>query len=347
MPCKGDIHPSRVVDQMTGLEVTTVGEAMAVLTPTSQGALRGVRGFESGIGGAEANVAVALSRLGHRTGWCGHLGDDELGAGVRHFLRAEGVDESRVNLDPEAPTGLYLKEFRARDALRVHYYRKDSAASRMSSDDLDLEWLLSGEIIHLTGITAVLSDTCYELVSRIAEEANQRGVAVCFDANVRHRLLGGKDASQTLGPLLRAADIVFLSEDEAELLLGAREPEPVARAAEELRAHTVVVHGADGAFMISTRSGGESGVAVGRTESEAEISESQTQPVTVVDPVGAGDAFVGGFLAGRLRGLDDQRCLRLANACGGCAASLPGDVESMPYAQDVAAELGGDRQAER
>ena len=329
-------------------QVTTIGEILSVLTPASRGALRSVHGFESGVGGAEANVAVALARLGHRTGVSGRLGDDELGAKVREFLRAEGVDVSRVSLDPEAPTGLYLKEFRAREALRVHYYRKNSAASGMGPEDADLDWLLSGEIVHLTGITTVLSDRCHELVHGIAEEANKRGVAVCFDANVRHRLLAGRDAAQTLGPLVRMADLVFLSEDEAELLLGARAPEQVARVAGELRAHTVVVHGASRAFVVSTRFESESGIdASQETKRKAEISEASTDPVAVVDPVGAGDAFVGGFLTGRLRGLDDQRCLKLANACGGCAVSLPGDAESMPYATDVAAELGDETQTER
>ncbi|MDN5698154.1 MAG: PfkB family carbohydrate kinase [Rubrobacter sp.] len=133
-------------------EVTTLGEAMAVLTPASRGALRGVRGFESGVGGAEVNVAVALARLGHLCGWYGHLGEDELGAAVSESLCAEGVDVSRVVRDPDNPTGLYLKEFRARDTLRVHYYRKDSAASRMSAEDSDLDWLLSSRIVHLQAL---------------------------------------------------------------------------------------------------------------------------------------------------------------------------------------------------
>lgn len=317
-------------------EVTTIGEAMSVLTPASRGALRGVRGFESGVGGAEANVAVVLARLGHRAGWSGRLGDDELGAGVREFLQAESVDVSRVSHDPEAPTGLYLKEFRARGALRVHYYRKDSAASRMGPDDADLDWLLSGEIVHLTGITAVLSESCYELVRHIAQAANDRGVEVCFDANIRHRLLGDRDAYDTLGPFVDQADLLFLSEEEAGLLLGAQEPEEVQRAAAAgLRAHTVVVHGAERAF------------AVAIVEGQATIFEAGTVPVGVADPVGAGDAFVAGFLAGRLRGLQTERCLQLANACGGCAASLPGDAESMPYAEDVAAELGDEARSER
>lgn len=336
----GPMNPSRESPP----EVTTVGEAMTVLTPSARGALRSVRGFDSGVGGAEANVAVALARLGHRVGWSGRLGDDELGAGIREFFRAEGVDISCTELDPEAPTGLYLKEFRAREALRVHYYRKDSAASRMSPEGADLDWLLSGKIVHLTGITAVLSEKCHELVLRIAEAANRRGVDICFDANVRHRLLAGRDPVQTLTPFVRMADLIFLSDDEAELLLDARGPEEVALATRELRAHTVVVHGAERAFAVSTPSGRPG--PVGESE-EPEISYASTTPVTVVDPVGAGDAFVAGFLAGRIRGLDNQRCLELANACGGCAASLPGDAESMPYAEDVAAELGDEERSER
>src|SRR5918998_2939163 len=95
------------------LEVTTIGEPMVVMDPLSAGPLRHVNGFEKHLGGAEHNVAVGLSRLGHRAGFAGNLGDDEFGREILAFLRGEGVDVSRAELDAEAPTGLYFKERRA------------------------------------------------------------------------------------------------------------------------------------------------------------------------------------------------------------------------------------------
>ena len=132
-------------------EVATLGEALVVMDPVAPGPLRYVEGFRKRVGGAELNVAVGLARLGRRASWAGRLGEDEFGAEVLAFLRGEGVDVSGVSLDPGAPTGVYFKEQRALGALRVYYYRAYSAASRTRFENLELEQLLSAEVLHLTG----------------------------------------------------------------------------------------------------------------------------------------------------------------------------------------------------
>ncbi|QIN82204.1 sugar kinase [Rubrobacter tropicus] len=301
------------------LRVTTLGEALVVMDPLSKGPLRHVGTFEKHLGGAEFNVAVGLSRLGHAVGWAGGLGDDEFGEEILAFARGERVDVSRAILDPDAPTGLYFKEWRALGQLRVHYYRAGSAASRMRFDGLDVEYLLSGEILHLTGITAALSDSCHGLISDLISAANERGVTVSFDLNVRHQLLKGRDPREVLGPLAARADLLFLSEDESGLLFGGGEPEHVRKARRDIRAATVVVHGAEGAFAVE----------------EEGIFEMPAYSVSVVDTVGAGDAFVAGFLSGRLRGWSTGECLDLANACGACAVTVPGDLKGLPTEEEA------------
>lgn len=301
------------------LQVTTLGEALTVMDPASRGPLRHVDAFAKRVGGAELNVAVALSRLGHRAGWAGALGDDEFGREILAFLRGEGVDITGARLDPDAPTGLYFKERRALDRLRVYYYRAGSAASRAAFDDLDVDHLLSGEVLHLTGITPALSESCRDLTERLLAAAVERGIFVSFDANVRWRLFAERDPREVLEPLLAQADLLFLAEDEAELLLGGSDPESVRQARAELRAQTIVVHGSDGAFAAD-------GTGTIRREAYG---------VDVVDTVGAGDAFVAGFLSGRLRGWQTGECLRLANACGACAVTVPGDVEGMPTEEEA------------
>jgi 2-dehydro-3-deoxygluconokinase len=313
------------------LEVATLGEAMVVMDPLSAGPLRHVSRFEKHFGGAEHNVAVGLSRLGHRAGFAGNLGDDEFGHEILAFLRGEGVDVSRVNLDPEAPTGLYFKERRALGRLRVYYYRARSAASRMRFEQLDLDYLLSGAFVHLTGITAALSESCRELVERLILAANERGVTVSLDANVRWRLFDERDPRQILKPLVDRADLLFLSDEEAELLLGGTGGESIQRARREMRAKTVIVHRADGAFA---------------AEDEG-ITEKAGYKVEVVDTVGAGDAFVAGFLCGRLRGWTTGECLQMANACGACAVTVPGDVKGLPTAEEALALLRGRTEVER
>lgn len=302
-------------------QVTTLGEALIVLDPLSKGPLRHVGRFEKNVGGAEFNVAVGLSRLGHAAGWAGRLGDDEFGAEILAFARGENVDVSRATLDPDAPTGLYFKEWRALGQLRVNYYRAGSAASRMRFDELDTNYLLSGGILHLTGITASLSEGCHDLISHLISTANERGVTVSFDLNVRHGLLKGRDPREVLGPLAARADLLFLSGEEAKLLFGSDDAGLVGEARGDVRAETIVVHGAEGAFAVE----------------EVGVSEMPAYSVDVVDTVGAGDAFVAGFLSGRLRGWGTGECLDLANACGACAVTVPGDLNGLPTEDEALA----------
>jgi len=313
------------------LQVTTLGEALIVMDPLSEGALRHVARFEKHCGGAELNVAVGLARLGHRAGWAGALGDDEFGREIEAFARGEGVDLSRAAFDPEAPTGLYFKERRTLGQLRTHYYRAGSAASRMRFEDLDLDYLLSGTFLHLTGITAALSESCRDLTTRLILSANERDVPISFDANVRWRLFDDRDPRETLKPLVDRADLLFLSEEEAELLLGGSAGESILQVRRDMRAKTVVVHQADGAFAV---------------EDEGFV-EKTGYSVKVVDTVGAGDAFVAGFLSGRLRRWKTEECLDMANACGACAVSVPGDLKGLPTADDALALLRGRPEAER
>ena len=313
------------------LQLTTLGEALVVMDPVSRGPLRHVSGFEKNLGGAELNVAVGLSRLGHKAGWAGRLGDDEFGKEILAFASGEGVDVSRTSLDSEASTGLYFKEWRALGQLRVYYYRAGSAASRMRFDELDLEYLLSGEILHLTGITAALSESCHDLIERLLSAANERGVVVSFDVNVRRLLFEGRDPRKVLGPLAARADLLFLSDDEADLLFGGSDPDSLKEARRDIRAETVVVHHAKGAFAVE----------------ESGVSEKAAYPVEVVDTVGAGDAFVAGFLSGRLRGWSTEECLDMANACGACAVTVPGDLKGLPTAEEALALRRGRPGVER
>lgn len=295
-------------------EIVTLGEAMVVMEPLSTGRLRSVTTFQKRMGGAEMNVAVALARLGHKSSWAGALGDDEFGREILSFTKGEGVDVSQVLLEPDASTGVYFKETGALGQRRAYYYRAGSAASRLRFEDVDLSHLLSTGMLHLSGITPALSDRCKDLATRLIEEAGVRGIPVSFDANIRWKLFKERNPKETIGPLLACADLLFLSEEEAELLLGTSAPRGVSEALKNMHAATAVVHGQEGAFATDGR----------------EVIEKGAYDANEVDPVGAGDAFAAGFLSGRLRGLKTEDCLNLANACGALAVTVPGDAESMP-----------------
>ncbi|MEU3745535.1 MULTISPECIES: sugar kinase [Streptomyces] len=302
-------------------ELVTLGEVMAVAAATTPGPLATGAPLRLGWAGAEATVAVGVSRLGHSAAWTGRVGEDATGAMVLAGLRAEGVDVSGARMDPAAPTGLMLRERRTADRLRVTYYRAGLAGSRLAPQDLDEARIAGARILHVTGITPALSPTARAAVERAVTVARAAGVTVSFDVNHRERLWSRAEAADVLGRLLPYADIVFAGPEEASLFVPEDEPERMARVLTGLGpAQAVLKLGAEGALAVA----------------DGELHLRPAVRVTAVDPVGAGDAFVSGYLAAALDGSPVPDRLRLAALCGAFAVSVPGDWEGLPRR----AELG-------
>ncbi|MCZ7574604.1 MAG: sugar kinase [Ardenticatenaceae bacterium] len=299
---------------------------MVLLTPTRPGLLRYATSFDRSVAGAESNLAIGLARLGHRVGWMSRVGDDEFGQCVLSFVRGEGVDVSRVIVDPAAPTAVFFKERRAAGITRVYYYRAGSAASRLSPEDLDPAYIRQARYLHLSGITPALSASCRAAVLRAMDIAREAAIPIAFDPNIRLKLWPAARAREVLRALIGRTNLVLASQEEAELLTGELDPERAARALLELGpALAIVKLGANGALAV-----GDGGVV-----------HEPVLEVEVVDTIGAGDAFAAGFLAAQLRGWELPAALRLANIMGALTTTVPGDVEGMPTWTEVQPYLGG------
>ncbi|MEU4063935.1 sugar kinase [Streptomyces wedmorensis] len=299
----------------------TLGEAMAVAAAIQPGPLATGAPLRLGWAGAEATVAIGVSRLGHRAAWTGRTGEDAAGAMVLAGLRAEGVDVSGARTEPAVPTGLMLRERRTADRLRVTYYRAGLAGSRLAPGDLDEVRLAGSRILHVTGITPALSATARAAVERAVVVARAAGVTVSFDVNHRERLWSRAEAAEVLGRLLPYADIVFAGPEEATLFVPEDQPDRMARALTRFGPGQAVLKlGARGALVVA----GD------------EVHVQDAVPVTAVDPVGAGDAFVSGYLAAVLDGSPVRERLRLAALCGAFAVSVPGDWEGLPRRAELA-----------
>lgn len=146
------------------LDVVTFGETMILMNPQESGSLKYVNQFTKQIGGAESNFAIALTRLGFKTGWISRLGKDSFGDYMEAFIRGEGVDVSQIKRDKNYPTGLMFKERYELGETKVYYYRHDSAASKLQPEDLNEEYISQAKYLHLTGITPALSPSCRETV---------------------------------------------------------------------------------------------------------------------------------------------------------------------------------------
>jgi 2-dehydro-3-deoxygluconokinase len=304
--------------------VVTVGETMVLGVPARPGRLRHAPSLELKIGGAESNLAIALSRLGLSAGWVGLLGEDEPGRLVLDRIRGEGVETSRVRRLQDRPTGLYLREQVGQGA-RVYYYREGSAASTMAPGAFDLEYLDGAEFLHLTGITPALSADCRDFVLWAAREAREGGVRVSFDVNYRSKLWPPEEARAFTEELLPRVDLFFAGDEETRAIWG-KEDEGFLRELAGMGPREVVL-----------KRGEEGCVAV----VSGEVMRRSAFPVLEVDPVGAGDAFVAGYLAGHLWGLGPEERLRVANAMGALSVATLGDYEGLPDEEELRAFLEG------
>ncbi|MGW1673090.1 sugar kinase [Streptomyces sp. NPDC002324] len=302
-------------------EVVTFGETMAALR--AGGALRMGGSLGLSVAGAESNVAIGLARLGHRVRWAGRVGADELGALVLRTLRAEGIDISHAATDDAGrPTGVLLTEPRLGTLTRVSYYRTGSAGSALTPAGV-LPALASGSrILHLTGITPALGPSAAETVLAAATAARDAGITVCLDVNYRSRLWTADRARAALRPLLVHTDLLVASEDELPLVQqrpAAGESEAVKRMLDAGVQEVIVKRGAHGATVFSADA----------------TTDSAARQVDAVDLVGAGDAFVAGYLSGLLDGADVQARLHRAVTTAAFAVATRGDWEGLPTRDEL------------
>jgi 2-dehydro-3-deoxygluconokinase len=271
------------------------------------------------VAGAESNVAMYLADHGIPVAWLSALGDDALGLRVRAAVEAAGVDVSHVRTDPHRPTGLLVKN-PLPAGTRVHYYRSNSAASALGPELLEQEPVRTASVLHFTGITPALSSSCRRLVTRaLAVAAGERPYAVSFDVNHRAALWPTGTAPAMLRELADQADIVFVGLDEAQDLWGTR---LTATGIRELLPHPRILVVKDGACAASALT----------------VDGIWTVPAlrtTVVEPVGAGDAFAAGFLAGLVRGVTMTQALRLGHVTAVSALKVMGDHGALPGTQEM------------
>jgi 2-dehydro-3-deoxygluconokinase len=304
---------------MTRLDVVTLGETMVSLRTGTPLRLGGT--LTMTMAGAESNVAIGLARLGHAVRWGGRVGADQVGAFILRMLRAESVAVDTVVVDRDRPTGLMLAERRVADVSRVSYYRAGSAGSALTGDDAAACLADNPRILHVTGITPALSGSAAEAVATAVRLARHAGALVSVDVNYRSGLWPPQDARRALSELVRSAHIVIASEDELGLVV--TEPEDESSAADELAASGV-------SQLVITR--GPRGATVwhqGRAHHAAAI------PVTVLDTIGAGDAFTAGYLSGVLDGLSPSAALHRGTVTGAFAVAAVGDWEGLPTRDEL------------
>ena len=297
------------------------------------GRLEDMASFAKYVGGSPTNTAAGAARLGLRSGLITRVGADHMGRFIREQLVREGVDVSGVITDPDRLTSLVLLGIRDRDTFPLIFYRENCADLALSVADLDEAWIRSAHCVLING-THLSQPGVFAASATAARWVKAAGGRVVFDVDYRPVLWGltGKDMGENrfvaedavtakLQEILPLCDLVVGTEEEMHILGGSTD---TVAALEAIRTRTdallVCKRGADGcvAFAADVPGTLEAGLV------------APGYPVEVLNVLGAGDAFMAGFLRGWLRGEPLEQCCRWANACGALVVSRHGCAPAMP-----------------
>jgi len=303
-------------------KVLLIGEPMALLIADTVGPLEEVESFTRKLAGAEVNVCIGLTRLGHEATYITRLGQDPFGVYTKATLEKEGISTDFITFDDVYKTGMMLKGKVLDGDPHVAYYRKGSAASKMTPEQMDAIDLSGFDLVHMTGILPALSLDCRAATKRLMERAKSAGITVSFDPNLRPTLWESKEVmAETLNDLAKLADVVLPGIEEGLTLMGSGEPAEIADYYQSLGAKQVVVKvGPEGAYA---------------RDGEVSTMIPGFKVETVVDTVGAGDGFATGVISGIIEGLSLNEAVLRGNAIGSIQVQHPSDNEGLPTREEL------------
>lgn len=306
------------------MKIILMGEPMGLFMANETGPLSKVKTFTASIAGAEYNVAVGLARLGHTPAYCTRLGFDPLGERILDGMRQNHIATDLVTQVPGELTGFMMKSSTDQGDPDIAYYRKGSAASRLSAHDIDKLDLYGCERLHVTGIFPAVSESALAATRRLIARAKALELPISFDPNLRPQLWESeKKMTATLNSLAQGAETVLPGLGEGKLLTGQDTPEAVAAFYHRLGVKNVVVKlGKDGAYY---------------SEKDGQSGYSPAFPVKkLVDTVGAGDGFAAGVISALAEGETLEEAAFRGNAMGAIQITHKSDNEGLPTREQLA-----------
>ncbi len=305
------------------MKIILLGEPMGLFMANETGELSRVKTFTSSIAGAEYNVAIGLARLGHQPAYCTRLGFDPFGEKILCGLRENGISTDLVFQAEGELTGFMMKSSTEQGDPDIAYYRKGSAASRITPHDIDGLDLYGCERLHVTGIFPAVSDSALAAVKRLIARAQALELPISFDPNLRPQLWESeKKMVSTLNSLAQGAETVLPGLGEGKLLTGEGTPEGVAAFYHGMGVKNVVVKlGKDGAYF---------------SEKEGKNGYSPAFPVEKrVDTVGAGDGFAAGVISALAEGETLEEATFRGNVIGAVQIANKSDNEGLPTRKEL------------
>lgn len=301
-------------------DVVGLGEAMVLLEPAGGGPLSTAPALVPRVAGAELNLCATVARCGLTAAFCSRVGDDPWGDTVLAAAGRLGVHAGLVEREPGSRTGVFFREALPDGLRRVYYYRAGSAASHMDAGDGERALAPRPRALVVSGVTLALGAGPVEAVLAAVRQAVRLGTKLVVDPNLRPQLGGLAAVAEPLRTVIASADLLLAGLDEARALFGEHDPTALVAAAHAVGSREVVLKDGDRGCWYE-----EAGQAV----------HLPAIPVRAVDPVGAGDAFGGGYLATRLRGGAARQAATVGARLGALVAASPGDTEGLPATADA------------
>ena len=291
------------------MDLVTFGEAMVRFSPPALQRLEQVSTLEASVGGSELNVAVLAARLGVTSRWVSRLPDNALGRMIDAQAREQGVD-ARIEWTADGRVGLYFVDIGGARIGSVLYDRAGSSISRVTPGSIDWASVFGGaRWYHVSGITPALSDGAAKVTAESLVAAKKAGLTVSYDLNYRSKLWSANQARAVQEPLMEHVDVLIAGEEDALVIFGEKSAESLAK------------RFGIGAVAITLRDNPCSAIVA----ADSEIYSAPRFEVESVDPIGAGDAFVGGLIVSRLGAGGWDEAVRCATATAALKHTIPGD----------------------
>lgn len=302
------------------------------------GRLEDMLSFTKYLGGSPANTAVGMARLGLRPAMLTRVGDEHNGRFVRETLCAEGVDVSHVKTDPMRLTALVFLGIQDQETFPLVFYRDNCADMAISQDDFDAAFIASSSVLLLSG-THLSQPGTYDACRKAITLARQAGTRVVLDIDYRpvlwgltslgmgeQRFVPSAEVSARLQTVIGQCDLVVGTEEEIHIAGGSTDTLAALRCLRALTAATLVVkRGPMGCVVFE-----------GAIPDDLEKGlKGPGFPVEVYNVLGAGDAFMSGFLRGWIRNEPLAQCCAYANACGALVVSRHGCAPAMPSWEEL------------
>lgn len=301
------------------VDIIAIGECMIEMF--CEGSLAEATTFTKTFAGDTMNMLIAASRLGSKTGYITHVGNDPFKPFLLRSWADAGIDLTCVT-SLDRPNGLYFISLLPGGEREFTYYRAGSAASCLHPDDIDPSYIARAKIVYASGISQAISVSSRAAVLKAFQVAHDGGVTVAYDPNLRLRLWSLDDAKAALEEVLPYVETLLPSApDETARLFGSEDADAVIRTLWGRGVKTVVVKQ------------GAAGVLVGAASTIQAVPAYRPGPV--VDTAGAGDAFNGGFLHGLASGLSSVDAARLGTVIAGLKVRGRGAIYSLPTNDEV------------